>query len=69
MAYWDTGDRVVDVLLQRLEGFSTWPSSSDANAVQQLLQGLIPTVEMLPRAVSVNYSLPHLYSIRPVSPL
>jgi len=60
MMYWDTGDRVVDCLLQKLESYSRWPNDADAEQTHQLLIGLIGIEEMLPEAVSLHFNLPHL---------
>lgn len=61
MLYWDTGDRVVDCILQKLEGLSTWHLDSDAASTDQLLSGLIHIQEMLPRAVALHFILPNLF--------
>lgn len=61
MKYWDTGDRVVDSILQKLEGFSNWRTESDAESTHQLLSGLINIQEMLPAAIAKHFKLPHLY--------
>jgi hypothetical protein len=61
MKYWDTGDRVVDSILQKMEGFSNWRADSNAESTHQLLSGLINIQEMLPKAVSKHFDLPYLY--------
>lgn len=59
--YWNTGDKVVDCILQKLEGFSNWRTDSDVESTHQLQSGLINIQEMLPAAVAKHFSLPNLY--------
>jgi hypothetical protein len=61
MKYWDTGDKVVDAILRKLEGFGTWRADSDAESTNQLLSGLINIEKMLPKAVARHFKLPNLY--------
>lgn len=61
MFYWNTGDKVVDGLLQSLEGFSKWREESDPESTHQLLSGLIHIQEMLPKAVSSHFGIPDLF--------
>lgn len=61
MMCWDTGDKVVDGLLQSLECFSRWREESDPESTHQLLSGLIHIQEMLPRAVAKHFKIPNLF--------
>ena len=61
MKYWNTGDVVVDSILQKLEGFGTWRSDSDAESTHQLLSGVIHVQEMLPGIVARHFRFPNLF--------
>ena len=61
MCFWNTGDEVVDCLLQSLEGFSKWRKESDPESTHQLLSGLIHTQEMLPWAVPSHFKIANLF--------
>ena len=61
MKYWNTGDVVVDSILQKLEGFGTWRSDSDAESTPQLLSGVIQIQEMLPGLVARHFQFPNLF--------
>ncbi|WP_186388796.1 hypothetical protein [Stappia sp. TSB10P1A] len=61
MMYWDTGDSVVDCILQKIEILSDWKEDSDASQVQSLLVALIDIERMLPQAVSRHFKIPHLF--------
>lgn len=60
MKYWNTGDVVVDSILQKLEGFGTWRSDSDAESTHQLLSGVIQIQEVLPGLVARHFQFPNL---------
>ena len=61
MKYWNTGDVVVDSILQKLEGFGTWRPDSDAESTHQLLSGVIHIQEMLPGLVARHFRFPNLF--------
>lgn len=61
MFFWNTGDWVVDSILQQLEGLSTWRENSDAERTDQLLSAVIDARDMLPQAVSRHFKLPNLF--------
>jgi len=61
MKYWNTGDVVVDSILQKLEGFGTWRSDSDAESTHQLLSGVIQIQEVLPGLVARHFQFPNLF--------
>lgn len=58
--FFDTGDRVIDVYLQKLEGLAAWNLESDAEKTHQLLIGVIHIKEMLPSSVARHFDLPYL---------
>lgn len=62
MRYWDTGDRVVDCLLQKMEGLSSWRDGEDPDPerTHQLLVAVINLQKMLPRAVARHFKFPRL---------
>lgn len=61
MKYWNTGDVVVDSILQKLEGYGTWRPDSDAESTHQMLSGVIQIQEMLPRLVARHFRFPNLF--------
>lgn len=60
MFYWDTGDRVVDVLLRQMEGFSRYEGDIGGEPTHQLLCALMDIEAMLPQAVGRHFKLPYL---------
>lgn len=60
MHYWDTGDRVVDVLLQQMEGLSAYKGDPGGEPTHQLLCVLMDIERMLPQAVAQHFKLPYL---------
>ena len=61
MIYWNTGDRVVDCILQKMEGLSTWREDSSPEQIHDLLGALINIEKMLPKSVAQHFKLPYLY--------
>ena len=61
MHFFDTGDRVVDACLRKLEGYGTWTENSNAESTHQLLSGMIHVQEMLPKAVATHFQFPTLF--------
>jgi hypothetical protein len=61
MMQWETGDRVVDCILQKMDGLSEWPEDADPEQTHQLISALIEIQGMLPTAVARHFKLPHLF--------
>lgn len=61
MLYWNTGDRVVDCILTKMEGLSTWRDNAGPEEVHQLLGGIINIEKMLPKAVAKHFKIPNPY--------
>lgn len=60
MHHWDTGDRVVDVLLQQMDSLSAYKGDPGGEPTHQLLCVLMDIERMLPRAVAQHFKLPYL---------
>lgn len=61
MEYWDTGDKVIDCILRKIEGFSTWQTDADGESTHQLISGLIKIQEVFPKSVAAHFNIPYLY--------
>lgn len=56
---WNTGDQVVDSVLQQLESLGEWRTVSDPENTHQFLTMIIRIEQMLPAVVSRHFKLPN----------